>query len=126
MTRAELTRCNNEISHLICDFFFLNTSMYHWVPSISQINRKSKTFISILVRHLNPKFRPDSHRTLTLKLPLTLKYCLMHFYQSIHTVWARSTLKLTIKSKYILRGAMSLSVPYLLFLTYFLVARSRS
>ena len=47
---------------------------------------------------------PDSHRTLTL----TLKYCLMHFYQSIHTVWACSTL--TIKSKDILLGAMSLSV----------------
>ena len=45
---------------------------------------------------------PDSHRT------LTLKYCLMHFYQSIHTVWARSTLM--IKSKDILLSAMSLSV----------------
>ena len=43
--------------------------------------------------------RPDSHRTLTIKLPL--KYCLMHFYQSIHTVWTRSTLtlKLAFKSK---------------------------
>ena len=37
-------------------------------------------------------FRPNSHRTLKLKLPL--KYFLMH----------------TIKSKDILRGAMSLSV----------------
>ena len=36
--------------------------------------------------------------------------CLMHFYQSIHTVWARSTLTLTTKLKDILRGAMTLSV----------------
>ena len=34
--------------------------------------------------------RPDSHRPLTLKFPLTLKYCLLHFYQRLHTVWARS------------------------------------
>ena len=40
--------------------------------------------------------------TLTLKLPLTLKYCLMHFYQSIHTAWARSSSR----SKDILRGAI--------------------
>ena len=70
--------------------------------------------VCLPVKRIFPAVRPDSHRslTLTLKLLLTLKYCLLHFNQSIHTVWARSTLtlKLTIKSKDIMRGAMSLSV----------------
>ena len=55
--------------------------------------------------HSRP-LRPDSHRTLTLKLPL--KYCLMHFYQSNHIVWARSSS--WSKQKIFLLGAMSLSV----------------
>ena len=75
--------------------------------------RNNHTTTNFVIIHWLITIRPDSHRTLTLKLPLTLKYCLMHFYQSIHTVWERSTvplkLTLTIKSKDIFRCAMSLS-----------------
>ena len=69
--------------------------------------QRKAAFSNIRIKRL----RPDSHRTFTLMLPITLKYCLMHYYQSIHTVWARSTHThtLTINSNDILRGAMSVS-----------------